>query len=97
MRKVLLLTLLLFSCQAFSLDKAVKQAMLACHNHLWFKVTEFENLPNAAISVYPNMVGEDQTIVAWIVNWQSPTVKAAGICTVKDGKVVDMERFGCSK
>ena len=78
------------AAQAF--DRATTAAAKACHDHIW-EVPDFAQLPNAAISVWPSMVNEGTYVINWNVNWDDPTVRAAGNCTVKDDAVIGFEDY----
>ena len=58
---------------------------------------EFAGLPNAAISVWPDSVNEGTYVINWNVNWDDPTVRAAGNCTVKGEKVTGYEDYAKMK
>ncbi|WP_193139051.1 MULTISPECIES: hypothetical protein [unclassified Meridianimarinicoccus] len=78
------------AAQAF--DRQTTNALKTCHDYLW-QVPEFMDMPNAAISVFPASQNGDTIIVNWNVNWDEPTVRAAGNCTVIDGNVEGFEDY----
>lgn len=79
---------------SFAFDRKMTQALKACHDYLWFQVPEFTDLPNAAISVFPGIWGDDQYVVFWNVYWDDPTLREAGNCQVKGDEVVGFEHYG---
>ncbi|MEM9107467.1 MAG: hypothetical protein AAGC96_17590 [Pseudomonadota bacterium] len=77
---------------ALAFDRATTNAAKACHDYIW-EVPEFAELPNAAISVWPSTVNEGTYVINWNVNWDDPTVRAAGNCTVKSDEVIGYEDY----
>ncbi|MCT8160033.1 hypothetical protein [Pseudoruegeria sp. SHC-113] len=78
------------AAQAF--DRQTTNALKTCHDYLW-QVPEFADLPNAAISVFPASENGDTIVVNWNVNWDQPTIQAAGNCTVIGGNVEGFEDY----
>lgn len=78
------------SAQAF--DRQTTNALKACHDYVW-EVPEFKDLPNAAVSVFPGSENGNAIVVNWNVNWDQPTVRAAGNCTVIGGSVEGFEDY----
>ncbi len=78
------------TAQAF--DRATTNAAKACHDYIW-EVPEFAELPNAAISVWPSTVNEGTYVINWNVNWDNPTMRAAGNCTVRGSQVIGFEDY----
>ena len=87
-----LAVLLVAGGPALAFDRQTTDAAKACHDHIW-EVSEFAELPNAAISVWPNSVNEGIYVINWNVNWDDPTVRAAGNCTVENGNVIGFEDY----
>lgn len=89
----LCMTVLISACgaaQAF--DRATTNAAKTCHDHIW-DIPEFAELPNAAISVWPSSANEGTYVINWNVNWDDPTVRAAGNCTVEGDAVTGFEDY----
>ncbi|MBM2577302.1 hypothetical protein JQC91_13415 [Jannaschia sp. Os4] len=78
---------------AHAFDRQTTEALRLCHDRLWEADTGFDGLPNAAITVFPMMMDEDRTTVAWNVTWDDPDVRAAGACTVEGGAVTAFEDY----
>lgn len=78
------------NAQAF--DRQATDALKLCHDYLW-AAPEFKDLPNAAISVFPQSENDNTIIVNWNVSWDQPTVRAAGNCTIIDGAVEGFEDY----
>jgi hypothetical protein len=97
--KLLIKTALVFSVfltsplSAQSFDQETVNALKVCHDYVWFEVPDFKDLPNAAVSVYPGIVGDGSITVFWNVMWDDPTVRAAGNCTSINGKVEGFEDY----
>ena len=68
-------------------DRETVDALKACHDHVWFDVPEFKDMPNAAVSVWPSSEDGGTYVVFWNVSWDEPKVRAAGSCTVVGGKI----------
>lgn len=81
------------STHAQAFDRTTTDALLACHDYIWVEVPEFTDLPNAAVSVFPGIMGENSTTVFWNVMWDDPIVRAAGNCTVINGMVEGFEDY----
>lgn len=80
--------------QAHELNDATIAALKACHDHIWFEVPAFADLPNAAISVHQGRSdGQGNFVVYWIVDWDDPLTKAAGSCAYVEGEVRGIEDF----
>lgn len=78
---------------ALSFDRKTLDATKACHDHVWFEIGEFKDLPNAAISAFPGSVDGETFVINWNVNWDDPRVRAAGNCTVTGNKVIAFEDY----
>lgn len=78
---------------ALAFDAATIDATRACHDHVWFQVSEFKALPNAAISAFPGKLDGKTYVINWNVNWDNPRTRAAGNCTIINGKVVGFEDY----
>lgn len=74
-------------------DRETVDALKACHDHVWFDVPEFKDMPNAAVSVWPSSEDGGTYVVFWNVSWDEPKVRAAGSCTVVDGKITAFEDY----
>jgi hypothetical protein len=74
-------------------DEATIDATKACHDHVWFQVPDFGDLPNAAISAYPGVIDGETYIIFWNVRWGDPMTRAAGECTVVNGVVDAFEDY----
>lgn len=79
---------------SYAFDRKMTEALSACHDYLWFQVPEFKDLPNAAISVFPGIWGDEQYVVFWNVYWDEPTVREAGNCQIKGGDITGFEHYG---
>ena len=86
------LVFVVVSSAAQAFDRQTTNALKTCHDYLW-QVPEFADLPNAAIPVFPASENGDTIMVNWNVNWDQPTVRAAGNCTVIDGNVEGFEDY----
>lgn len=94
---VCVLFVLAMSSPLSAMSRSTVEAVKACHDHVWFDVAAFKELPNAAISAYPGLFEGDKTIVFWAVRWDEPIVRAAGECTVIDGHVKAFEDYSKPK
>lgn len=94
MKKILsiLAVFTLSATASHALERSVVDAAKACHDYLW-EVPKFKDLPNAAISVFPDEMDGDTIIINWNVRWDEPTVRAAGNCTVIRGEIEGYEDF----
>jgi len=77
-----LLGLLPFVMASSAQAHAVQDQLQACHDAAWSQ-TEFESLPNAAVSVFLSSTGDNQVVAYWIIDWDD--TKAAGKCVVTNG------------
>lgn len=91
-RTALCLTVIFAATGAHAFDRQTTDALKLCHDYIW-DVPEFKDLPNAAISVFPHSENDDTIIVNWNVNWDQPTLRAAGNCTVIEGIVEGFEDY----
>ena len=78
----------------YAFDRQTVHALKACHDYLWNDVPAYKDLPNAAISVYPNRKDGNIIIVNWSVNWENPNISAGGNCQVIKNKVIGFEQYG---
>lgn len=78
---------------AFAFDRTTTDAMITCHDYLLTSEDSFADLPQAAFTVFPIMMDEKRTTIAWHVEWDGPEVRAAGNCTVIDGTLEGFENF----
>lgn len=78
---------------AQSFDRETVNALKACHDYVWFEIPDFKDLPNAAVSVFPGIMGEGSITVFWNVMWDDPIVRAAGNCTTIGGAVEGFEDY----
>jgi hypothetical protein len=86
--------LLWVSCApAHAFDRVTTEALKACHDYIWMEVTDFKELPNAAVSVFPGIIDEKSVTVFWNVMWDDPIVRAAGNCTVINSVVEGFEDY----
>ncbi len=77
---------------AGAFDRITTDALRMCHDYIW-DTPEFKDLPNAAISVFPGSLDGNTIVVNWNVNWDQPTVRAAGNCTVINGTLEGFEDY----
>lgn len=71
-----------------TLSGAEAEAAKACHDEVWLNTDAYKNLPNAAVSIVPELTEMDGTYtVPWTVEWSDPDVNASGTCSVRDGEV----------
>lgn len=84
---VCVLVVLAMSSPLSAMSRSTDQVVKACHDHVWFDVAAFKELPHAVISVNPGLFEGEKTIVFWAVRWDEPFVRAAGECTVIDSRV----------
>ncbi len=74
-------------------DAATIAAAQVCHDHVWYNIEKFKDLPNAAISAFPSSESDGTYIIYWNVSWDDPKTRAAGSCTILDGKVIGFEDY----
>lgn len=74
-------------------DRETVDALKACHDHVWFEVPDYKDLPNAAVSVWPSSADGGTYVVFWNVSWDDPKVRAAGSCTVVGSKITAFEDY----
>lgn len=91
-RIILALSFAAVSSTAYAFDRQTVDALHLCHDYLW-DVPAFQNLPNAAISVFPGMATGDTVVVNWNVSWNQPAIRAAGNCTVINGAMEGFEDY----
>ena len=70
-------------------EEATVLAAQACHDKVWLEDARFSNLPNAAVSIDPASLDDDDPAIGWTVEWDDPKISAAGTCTV-DGTNVSI-------
>ncbi|TDL84924.1 hypothetical protein [Meridianimarinicoccus aquatilis] len=94
MLKPLLLfaTLALTAMPAQAFDQRRTQVLTECHDYLW-DVPAFDELPNAAISVYSGLMDSN----AIMVFWGKPMLRAAGNCTIIDAALEGVEDYARSE
>ena len=90
------LAILASAVPAQAFDRATTNAAKTCHDYIW-AVPESKDLPNAAISVWPSSFDDVTYVINWNVNWDQPTVRAAGNCTVKGDAVIGYEDYAKMK
>ena len=70
------------------LTDAEAVAAKACHDEVWLNTEPYTELPNAAVSIVPNLTfADDSYTVPWTVEWDDPAVSASGTCTVSGDEV----------
>ncbi|GAA0479082.1 hypothetical protein GCM10009096_21360 [Parasphingorhabdus litoris] len=74
-------------------DAASIAAAQVCHDHVWYNIEKFKDLPNAAISAFPSSETDGEYVINWNVSWDDPEIKAAGTCLVKDDQVSGFEDY----
>lgn len=87
--------LVAFSTAAMSasaFDREVTEALKACHDYVW-AVPEFEDMPNAAVSVWPASSNNGITKVYWVVDWDDPAIQQAGTCEYAKEEVIAYNNF----
>ena len=71
---------------AFGQSHVTSSQLRACHDYVWFEAPDFQNLPNAAISITSGKIKDGQAKVWWEVKWDD--VHASGVCLVnRDNQV----------
>ena len=68
-------------------DEATVVAAQACHDKVWLEDERFNNLPNAAVSIDPASLDDDDPAIGWTVEWDDPQVLAAGTCMIDGSNV----------
>lgn len=61
-------------------DEATVAAAQACHDKVWFEDERFKDLPNAAVSIDPASLSDDDPAIGWTVEWDDPEVSMSGSC-----------------
>ena len=91
-RTTLAAALVLAASAAQAFDRETTDALRTCHDHLW-EVTDYADLPNAAMYVFPLSSNDGTVVVAWHILWDDPRTRGAGTCTVTGGAVEAFEDY----
>lgn len=92
--KILLCVAMIGMWPAYSVasDRKTYHAMTTCQYFLRNQVPEFEDLPSEAVTVSSGTVSEAGVYsVNWVVKWDSPAVRAAGSCQVRQNEIIGFE------
>ncbi len=64
-------------------DASTLSAAQTCHDKVWLEDERFSELPNAAVSINPTTLDDNDPTIGWIVEWDNPQVSASGTCLVE--------------
>ncbi len=67
-------------------DETIEAAQ-TCHDKVWLEDERFSEFPNAAVSINPTTLDDNDPTIGWIVEWDNPQVSASGTCLVEGDNV----------